>query len=172
MKTLTEKLSGFYGVAQYYTRMLHQPNPEIIEDWMLRMNSGQMGELEHLKRISEYYQGLEDLLRFLPLKAEADVIRKGRKTSGTEMITLSSIHASKGLEFPVVFITGVEEGLLPYGGEPDPETVAEEQRLFYVGLTRAKERLYLVNSQFRFQRNENLTGGSIPFFEADPGGTY
>ncbi|MCL6591563.1 MAG: UvrD-helicase domain-containing protein [Firmicutes bacterium] len=156
LKHLNERLSEFYGVAHHYGRMLGRPNPEIIEDWMRRMNpGGQMGELEHFKRVSENYQGLEDMLRFLPLRVEADVCRKGKKTSGTEMITLSSIHASKGLEFPVVFITGVEEGLLPYGGDPDPDTVAEEQRLFYVGLTRAKERLYLVNSQSRLKRNEN-----------------
>jgi uncharacterized protein (TIGR00375 family) len=156
LKPLNERLSEFYGVAHYYFQILERPSSEIIEDWMRRMNpDSQMGDLEHLKRISENYQGLGDMLRFLPLKAEADVSRKGKKTNGAEMITLSSIHASKGLEFPVVFITGVEEGLLPLGGDPDPETVAEEQRLFYVGLTRAKERLYLINSQYRFMRNEN-----------------
>jgi DNA helicase-2/ATP-dependent DNA helicase PcrA len=67
------------------------------------------------------------------------------------------LHAAKGLEFPVVFIVGVEEGMIPYGDEEEPETIAEEQRLFYVGVTRAEKRLYLVNSQFRLK-----SGSMVP----------
>lgn len=71
-----------------------------------------------------------------------------------DSISLLTLHASKGLEFSVVFIAGCEDGLLPFsfGAKPDEETLAEERRLFYVGMTRAKERLFLsyAASRLRF----------------------
>ena len=151
------KLSQFFGVAGYYREQLGRKSTEVIEDWMIRMDVGLEPELEQLKRISENYGSIEEMLRFLPLAQEADLTRRGNKSAGTEMITLSTLHAAKGLEFPVVFIVGVEEGMIPYGNEDDPEAIAEEQRLFYVGVTRAGQRLYLVNSQFKLR-----TGAMVP----------
>jgi uncharacterized protein (TIGR00375 family) len=149
------KLRQFYGVVEYYRTQTGRPCPELVQDWMIRMDLAENEELERLKRISENYRHIEELLNVLPLAQEADILRKGNKTTGTEAITLSTLHAAKGLEFPVVFLSGVEEGLLPFGAEPDQDTVDEEQRLFYVGITRAKSRLYLVNSQHRFRNGQN-----------------
>mgnify|MGYP000887672844 FL=1 len=148
------ELEQFWGVAAYYREQLERKSVNVIEDWMIRMDAGLEPELEQLKRISENYGSIAEMLRFLPLAQEADLIRRGNKSTGTEMITLSTLHAAKGLEFPVVFIIGVEEGLIPFETEANPEAIAEEQRLFYVGMTRAERRLYLVNSQFRFKSGE------------------
>jgi DNA helicase-2/ATP-dependent DNA helicase PcrA len=72
--------------------------------------------------------------------------------------TLVTLHQAKGLEFPVVFIVGVEEGILPhFKSFADAEQMEEERRLCYVGITRAKQRLYLVHA---FRRN--LMGSSTP----------
>jgi DNA helicase-2/ATP-dependent DNA helicase PcrA len=70
-------------------------------------------------------------------------------------ITLMTLHSAKGLEFPVVFITGLEEGLFPvFRSMEEPEALEEERRLFYVGLTRAKEKVYLLWSQTRNLYND------------------
>ena len=72
----------------------------------------------------------------------------------SDFVTLMTLHSSKGLEFPYVYIAGVEEGLLPHSNAlGDPETVEEERRIFYVGITRAKRGLVLLHSQTRFLWN-------------------
>lgn len=67
-----------------------------------------------------------------------------------DAVTLITLHAAKGLEFPVVFIAGMEEALLPHmRSYDDPDSMQEERRLCYVGITRAKEDLYLSNARYR-----------------------
>jgi ATP-dependent DNA helicase UvrD/PcrA len=70
-----------------------------------------------------------------------------------DRVSLLTIHAAKGLEFPVVFVVGLEDGLLPLSfGAPDPASLAEERRLLYVGMTRAKDRLLLARAERRTWR--------------------
>ncbi len=162
------QLRQFHGVVQYYKDQMNKKTSEIVDDWVLRMDPVETEELERFKRICENYRSLDELFRSLPLALEADIFRKGDKAFSTETITLSTIHAAKGLEFPVVFIAGVEEGLLPYGNEPVPDMVNEEQRLFYVGVTRAKQQLYLMNSQFRTRYGEQVSVEASRFFKLFP----
>ncbi|GAB4512845.1 MAG: UvrD-helicase domain-containing protein [Anaerolineae bacterium] len=82
---------------------------------------------------------LADFLTELSLVADVDSLNED-----ADSVTLLTLHAAKGLEFPIVFITGLEEGLLPHSRTFDePDGLAEERRLMYVGMTRAKDRLYL-----------------------------
>ncbi len=87
----------------------------------------------------------ENLLAFLE---QAALVSQPTDESDTkEYVSLMSLHIAKGLEFPVVFVIGVEEGLLPhYRSGDDPEEIAEERRLLYVGITRAQKKLYLTRA--------------------------
>ena len=70
--------------------------------------------------------------------------------SSASAITLLTLHTAKGLEFPTVFLTGMEEGIFPHNRTlGDKNELEEERRLAYVGLTRAQHRLYLSRSQYR-----------------------
>ncbi|RMF38949.1 MAG: DUF3553 domain-containing protein [Chloroflexi bacterium] len=84
--------------------------------------------------------------------------------------SLLTLHSAKGLEFRVVFITGLEEGLLPHQHAfEDPEEMAEERRLFYVGITRAKDRLYLTRAFRRTVWGQSEVARPSRFLEDIPG---
>ena len=88
-------------------------------------------------------------------------------------ITLMSLHAAKGLEFPLVFLSGLEEGLFPHSRTMlVPEDVEEERRLCYVGMTRAMDQLVLTRAVYRRRYGTDLPEASVPsrFLEEVPGG--
>ena len=87
---------------------------------------------------------LGDFLEMTALQSETDAY-----DPRADRVTLMSLHASKGLEFPVVFIVGCEEGLLPYQRKDEAADIEEERRLFYVGLTRAGRKLVLTHARKR-----------------------
>src|SRR6478609_891675 len=93
--------------------------------------------------------GLGDFLERVALVADADQIPDAPKDDGG-MVTLMTLHTAKGLEFPTVFLTGLEDGVFPHaralGDQPELE---EERRLAYVGVTRARERLYISRAVVR-----------------------
>ncbi len=96
--------------------------------------------------------GLEEFLEEAALITDVD-----RWDPETDAITLMTLHSAKGLEFPVVIIAGLEEGLFPLSqAMEDPEKLAEERRLFYVGATRAKERLCLSYARTRRRFGESV----------------
>jgi DNA helicase-2/ATP-dependent DNA helicase PcrA len=95
-----------------------------------------------LRRLAAEYQeqGLEAFLEKVALVSDQDTMEDTSKIP-----TLLTLHAAKGLEFPIVFITGLNDGSLPHSRSfDDPEAMLEERRLFYVGITRARDRLFFV----------------------------
>ena len=91
---------------------------------------------------------LADFLEQVSLVADADQIPEGEDHGG--QVTLMTLHTAKGLEFPVVFLTGMEENVFPHQrAVNDPKELQEERRLAYVGITRAERRLYLTRAVAR-----------------------
>jgi DNA helicase-2/ATP-dependent DNA helicase PcrA len=91
---------------------------------------------------------LAGFLEKVSLVADADEIPEGEDHGG--VVTLMTLHTAKGLEFPTVFLTGMEDGIFPHSrtlGEKDE--IEEERRLAYVGLTRAEKRLYISRAEYR-----------------------
>ncbi len=85
------------------------------------------------------------------------------------VVTLMTLHTAKGLEFPVVFLTGMEHGLFPHQrSATDPKELAEERRLAYVGLTRARKRLYLTRSEVRSMWGQSQYNPASQFIEEIP----
>lgn len=100
--------------------------------------------VQELRRVALEYdtRTLDEFLENVALVADQDTIKEDINAP-----TLLTLHAAKGLEFSAVFIIGMDDGILPHSRSFDePEEMEEERRLFYVGITRAKDRLYLVRS--------------------------
>jgi DNA helicase-2/ATP-dependent DNA helicase PcrA len=119
-----------------------------------------LGRVENLKELvggaREFHEdnpegGVREFLETVSLVSDADeLVEEGGS------VTLMTLHIAKGLEFPVVFIVGLEDGVFPHmRSMTDPAELEEERRLAYVGITRAKERLYLTHAWSR-----SLYGGS------------
>lgn len=114
-------------------------------------NELRLENLMEFRSITENYQNmtgsvnLQDFLDEISLIAD---ITEHKETD--DAITLMTFHSAKGLEFKVVFMVGMEEGLMPHSNSfGSDEEIEEERRLCYVGITRAKERLYLTNAKYR-----------------------
>src|SRR5207245_4750984 len=87
-----------------------------------------------------------------------------RLEEGADRVLLLTAHNAKGLEFPVVIVTGLEEGLFPHASSlEDVDELEEERRLFYVALTRARERVILTAAAFR-RRYDSPRGGAVSRF--------
>jgi DNA helicase II / ATP-dependent DNA helicase PcrA len=115
----------------------------------------------------------DDLPRFLQAiatGAEVDAL-----DPRAEAVNLLTLHAAKGLEFPVVFLVGCEDGLLPlrWPGAPlSDDDLAEERRLFFVGLTRAQDRLYVTHAARRFRHGSERAQSPTPFLDAIDAGLF
>ncbi|MFF5794436.1 DNA helicase PcrA [Paeniglutamicibacter sp. NPDC012692] len=119
---------------------------------------------------------LTDFLERVALVADADQIPdapsddEGANMARREgFVTLMTLHTAKGLEFPVVFLTGMEHGIFPHQRSlTDEKELAEERRLAYVGLTRARERLYLTRAEYRSLWGQSQYNPASQFLEEIP----
>nr|WP_246279705.1 DNA helicase PcrA [Psychromicrobium silvestre] len=121
---------------------------------------------------------LTDFLEGVALVADADQIpdAPGSDTEAAVaeakrlgVVTLMTLHTAKGLEFPVVFLTGMEHGIFPHArSATDEKELAEERRLAYVGLTRARKRLYLTRAEVRSLWGQSQYNPASPFIDEVP----
>jgi DNA helicase-2/ATP-dependent DNA helicase PcrA len=99
-------------------------------------------DLEILRETARAHGDLEEFLSQMALMTNLETSDNGRRDQNS--VQLSTIHQAKGLEWPVVFVIWLTEGMFPSSrSAEDPECLAEERRLFYVAVTRAMDRLYL-----------------------------
>lgn len=148
-KAKTLKLSELFveilDATEYVIRLKEENTPESqsrIDNLEEFANAIRQFELERGAEAT-----LTNFLEEMALVSDADEVQEGN-----DFVTLMTLHISKGLEFPVVFIVGMEEGLFPSSrsiDDTDPASVEEERRLAYVGMTRARRRLFLSHAKSR-----------------------
>jgi len=119
-----------------------------IEEDLMRLEN-----IKELRSVAAEFPNLTQFLENVALVQQENLPAQGRSwldKNEKKAVTLMTLHAAKGLEFPVVFMVGMEEGLFPHSRSLlEKEEIEEERRLCYVGITRAKERLFLTYAQRR-----------------------
>ena len=139
-----------------YEDVLRKTEPA---DWEERVEN-----VRELLSIAPDGESLADVLDQISLYTDMDTQNETR-----DAVNLSSLHAAKGLEFPVVFMVGMEEGMFPHSRSSDSaEELEEERRLCYVGMTRAEERLYMSGARRRRLFGTILTEGFSRFLAELP----
>ena len=160
-----ESLTKFHDTIQKYNDLLKKVNAgELARSLVDEMNVLNYYKNLNTPEDNERYNNVLELLNsidaFLERKPEGDIREFIEEVAlltdidnwndETNSVTLMTLHSAKGLEFPVIFITGLEDGLLPfYNAFNDQKEMEEERRLFYVGLTRAIEKVYLLYARNR-----------------------
>lgn len=165
------KINNFYSLLEDIKEKTEELTPSEVIKFVVKksgieeelLNGGEEDKerLENIKELAtlalKYEElkgttGIEKLLEDAALASDQDsLIDKGIKKEEINAVKLMTVHASKGLEFKNVFIVGLEDGLFPHqrDGSKGEEDAEEERRLFYVALTRAKEKLFLSFANFR-----------------------
>lgn len=138
------------------------------EDWLFETSSSPKAAEMRMKNVSELYswvtqmlQGDDDhdpmtLAEAVNKLALRDMMERNEEDEADNQVQLMTMHASKGLEFPYVFMVGMEEGLLPHQSSIDEDNIEEERRLAYVGITRAQRELTLTMAKERRQYGETI----------------
>ncbi len=139
-RTTDELIDKVFEKTQY----LGLYDPENEEDY------SRLENIKELKSVAMNFPKLDDFLQQVAL-VESEYFEKEKLNKNKEGVKLMTMHQAKGLEFAIVFIAGVEEGILPHSRSiEDNFQLEEERRLFYVGITRAKEKLYITYTRRRF----------------------
>ncbi|MBI2593994.1 ATP-binding domain-containing protein, partial [Candidatus Daviesbacteria bacterium] len=133
------------------------------------MGKSRVENVKELRSVAELFPNLVQFLENVALIQDKQMPEAALDPDKNEAVTLMTIHAAKGLEFDVVFLVGLEEGLFPHSRSIlDPTQMEEERRLAYVGITRARHKLFLSYARSRLYfgtRSNNLPSrflSSIP----------
>ena len=115
----------------------------LLEEWTAHHTPS--GGVERLRNMAVFFGDVPAFLRNLTIGQEGDLLRRAGLSYAAGAVTLSTLHGAKGLEWPVVFLCGVGEGRIPLERKGLDTDEAEERRLLYVGMTRAREELVLLS---------------------------
>src|SRR5512136_888258 len=133
-----------FTVTELFDRITKDINYKEYIDDGTEEGAERWENVQELRRLTTEYadRSLTDFLETVALISDQDTLSEGKNAP-----TLLTLHAAKGLEFGAVFIIGLDDGILPHSRSfDDPEAMEEERRLFYVGITRTEDRLYLVRA--------------------------
>lgn len=150
------------------------------EDWLYETSpSGKAAEMR-MKNVSTLFTWVsgmldgDDLDEAMTLPEVVtrltlrDMLERGEEEEQADQVQLMTLHASKGLEFPIVFMVGMEEGLLPHQASIDEDNIEEERRLAYVGITRAQRELIMTQAKERRQYGEVIRPTGSRFLDELP----
>lgn len=151
------------------------------EDWLYETSSSPKAAEMRMKNVSDLYswivadlegdnydkeeKNLKEVVQRLTLR---DMMERGEEDDDSDAVQLMTLHASKGLEFPYVYLIGAEEGILPHQTSIDEDNVEEERRLMYVGITRAQRELTFTMCKERRQFGELIKPTQSRFLDELP----
>ena len=142
-----------------YREYLAEDDPVEAEERIENVEELIAGAEAYARRVDE--PTVEGFLAEVSLLTDVDLWEEGE-----DAVNMMTIHSAKGLEFPVILVAGLEEGLLPHASSlENPAEMEEERRLFYVALTRAEKEVHLLHATYR--RTWNASGGGISRFVSE-----
>ena len=142
-----QALAATYTIPELFEKIVQDINyKEYVKEDDTEESADRWENVQELHRLADEFstRTMDEFLENIALVADQDTITDANAP------TLLTLHAAKGLEFGVVFIVGLDDGIIPHSRSFDePEQMEEERRLFYVGITRAKDKLYLLRAMQR-----------------------
>ena len=176
-----KSISSLYGILERLFSSSASGGPQILMGQLQKYEPAVLGEkpqklisswiednalsghkcMDLLFNTSVFHDGMPSFLQNLALGRESDIVRRGGRSYSPDAVSLMTLHAAKGLEFPVVLLCGVTDGLIPFRNRSGGCNSDEERRLFYVGVTRAQDELVLLTSQASSPFLEGLPEGSL-----------
>jgi superfamily I DNA/RNA helicase len=155
LEDIKKAVDGFTVENKIRYLFEHTPTRNLIAD--LPASQSSFNQLLNMSKA--FGENVQDFLAAAALQTDTDTYH-----AKTEKVSLMTMHAAKGLEFPIVFIAGCEEGLIPH--RHSYTDLDEERRLFYVAMTRAKEQLYLTSAKHRLIYGKRISRKLSPFVAA------
>jgi DNA helicase-2/ATP-dependent DNA helicase PcrA len=170
MEVLAERAAASIQISTLLNELLTETGYlETLENERTIEAQGRIENLQELVNVAAEYDSsteepsLEEFLQQLALVADADV-----RVDDEGLVTMMTLHNAKGLEYPIVFIIGCEEGIFPHSRALDEGGLEEERRLCYVGITRAERDLYLTSARSRTTFGTRNFGGPSRFLAEIP----
>lgn len=155
-------------LTEKYRKKVKKTRPmKLLEEWGGEISFENNEAMKKLTDMSVLYPTMEAFLHTLTFGEDGDVRRNGSRKFTSDAVTLMTLHGSKGLEFPVVFLYGMDRGSFPLEFGDGKADVEEERRLCYVGMTRAKEELILLHGQKASPFLEEIPAGYVRWESAE-----